>query len=192
MKQCCGGWPRMPAAPSGTSTAVRASRSSCSASARITGPPSFHRGLCSLIWDASAPCAPRARAQWLPELQAFMCFRLAVRESEAWLLADQEAIARYLAIGARLVPNDPESLLDPKATVVDLARRSSRRSIREDIVPVEGSGRSVGPGYVARLIDFAANHWRVDAAASVSDSLARAVRCLEALRARWVDSLQGA
>jgi hypothetical protein len=36
--------------------------------------------------------------------------------------------------------------------VVELARYSRRRDIREDMVPRPGSGRSVGAAYTSRLI----------------------------------------
>src|SRR6266849_4052476 len=79
-------------------------------------------------------CAPDLRLQWLPAPARFMCFRVAVRETEAWLLADRERIARFLGVAIARVPRDPEALDDPKQTVVNLASRSRRRAIREEMV----------------------------------------------------------
>jgi hypothetical protein len=65
--------------------------------------------------------------------------------------------------------------------MVELARHSHRRGIREDMVPRPGSGRKVGPAYTAQLIDFARdsnNGWRPDVAAKASDSLNRCLQCL--------------
>ncbi len=69
-------------------------------------------------------------------------FLLWVRHVEAWLLADRERISAFLGVGTVKVPRDPETLEDPTRTLVDLARQSRRRDIREDMVPRPGSGRS--------------------------------------------------
>jgi len=119
-------------------------------------------------------CAPDLRLQWLPAPARFMCFRVAVRETEAWLLADRERIARFLGVAIARVPRDPEALDDPKQTVVNLASRSRRRAIREEMVARPGSRRAVGPAYTSRLIEFATDPsagWRPAVAAGNSDSL---------------------
>ena len=107
-----------------------------------------------------------------------MCFRVAVRAIESWLLADREGLAHYLRIGRSIVPADPDNLLDPKGTVIELARRSRKRDIREDMSPRPGSGRRVGPAYTSRLIEFVEdrdNGWRPDVAVGASDSLRRCI-----------------
>lgn len=117
-----------------------------------------------------------------------MCFRVAVRETEAWLMADCERLAQFLGVRRSWIPGDPEAVDDPKTTLVDLARRSRRRDIREDMVPRAGSGRSVGPAYNSRLIEFATDRlrgWRPDVAAAGADSLARCRRCIDDLMRRW-------
>ena len=76
--------------------------------------------------DQDAECAPPARAQWLPDPAARMCFRIAVREVESWLLADRETLADFLGIALSRVPTNPENLDDPKAVLVNLARSSRR------------------------------------------------------------------
>jgi hypothetical protein len=129
--------------------------------------------------DHDADCAPPFRANCLLDPAPFMCFRIAVREVEAWLLADRERIASFLQVPLKTVPVDPESLNNPKETVVNLARRSRSRNIREDLVPRLGSGRSIGPAYSSRLIEFAANQWRPNLAATQSSSLQRAIYCLK-------------
>jgi len=130
--------------------------------------------------DHDAPCPSALREEWLPEPAPKMCFRVAVREVEAWLLGDRERISAFLGIGTVKVPRDPESLDDPKRTMVDLARQSRRRDIREDMVPRPGSGRSVGPAYTSRMIEFTSDsgRWRPEVAAENSRSL---LRCRNAL-----------
>jgi hypothetical protein len=132
--------------------------------------------------NGDCPCAPPCVQTWLPAPSEHMCFRVAVRAVEAWLLADRERIAGTLGISPRRVPDDPDNLAHPKTELVNLARQSNSRSIREQIVPREGSGRLVGSLYTSRLVGFIENEdggWRPDQAAVGSDSLRR---CIDRLR----------
>lgn len=132
--------------------------------------------------DRDADCAPPFRANCLPNPARFMCFRVAVREVEAWLLADRQGIASFLRVALTKVPPDPESLEHPKQTMVNLARQSRSRNIREDMVPRPDSGRPIGPAYPLRLIEFASSRWRPEVAANSCDSLRRAIECLQWLK----------
>ena len=134
--------------------------------------------------DHDEVCAPPLRDAWLPQPAERLCFRVAVREVEAWLLADTQRLAAFLGVSPARVPADPERLDDPKTAMVNLARSSRRRAIQEDMVPREGSGRQVGPAYSSRLIEFASSSWRPDVAARRSDSLRRAIDCLRRLARR--------
>jgi len=125
-----------------------------------------------------ADCAPALRALWLPRPSPFMVFRVAVREVESWLLADRQSMAEFLGVPITKVPQAPDQVDDPKRVVVDLARRSTKRHIREDMVPRQGSGRSEGPAYATRMIEFTQRCWRPSVAAGRSESLHR---CQEAL-----------
>ena len=128
--------------------------------------------------DRDCECAPPCARKWLTNPSAWMCFRVAVRALEAWLLADRERLAQLLGIRMSLLPTEPDRVDDPKRELVNLARRSRRRPIRDDLVPREGSSRSVGPLYTARMIQFVEDGtagWRPDQALRVSDSLARCI-----------------
>ena len=131
-------------------------------------------------------CAPSLCGEWLPTPAEGMCFRVAVREIESWLLADRARIAAFLGIQESRVPSIVDDLDDPKRTLIDLARRSRRRAIREDMVPRHGSGLSIGPAYTSRMIEFVSvegqNRWRPEAAAQASPSLSRCIKALEQLR----------
>lgn len=129
--------------------------------------------------DRDAECAPQLRNAWVPEPADHLCFRVALCEVESWLMADAEAMARFLGVARGRVPRDPETIVDPKQALVNLARASRRRDIREDIVPREGSGRSVGPAYNSRLIEYVEQHWRPEIAAQNASSLRRAIACVE-------------
>ena len=128
--------------------------------------------------DRNCDCAPPCIAQWLPNPSAQMCFRVAVRGAEAWLLADREGMASWMAVPVGKVPENPDNLNDPKQEIINLARRSRRRTVQHDLVPRPGSGRTVGPLYTTRMIEFLQDEtsgWRPDRARRVSDSLARCI-----------------
>ena len=133
--------------------------------------------------DQDAACAPvwlrgRGQARW-------RCLRLAVRQVEAWLLADRSRFADFFSLQLSQVPLEPEALTDAKRTVVDLAKRSRSARVRRGLVPPEGSRVRVGPTYEAMLIEYVANHWRPRVAARNSDSLRRGINALEDLARRW-------
>lgn len=131
--------------------------------------------------DNDADCPPPIRNAWLPVSAPYLCFRIAVREVEAWLMADKQTLASYLRVKADDVPVEPETLKHPKDAMVNLARGSRSRDIRSDIVPRENSGRRVGPAYASRLVEYIQERWRPDVAAEHAESLHRAINCLTAL-----------
>ena len=134
-----------------------------------------------------ASCVPSLRAAWLPTPAPQMCFRVAVRAVEAWLLADHERISRFISVDTNILRGDPELLPDPKQRMVELAKRSNSISIRRAMVPRPESGRSVGPAYASRLIEFVTDlkdGWRPNVAAKRSESLDRCLGCLRRLMTR--------
>lgn len=131
--------------------------------------------------DASTECAAAYARSILPRPSRMMCFRVAVREIESWLLADRQNIAEFLSVSLNRVPERPEELLDPKATLFDIARRSRDHSIRSGIPPAPNMTARAGPRYVPLMSNFVADRWDHVAAASRSDSLRRAVVRLEQL-----------
>ncbi|MBL7177839.1 MAG: hypothetical protein ISS66_18615 [Desulfobacteraceae bacterium] len=134
--------------------------------------------------DHDADCAPPFLQSCLPNPAPYMNFRVAVREIEAWLLADRERLSKFLSVGASRIPHNPEILDSPKLTMVEIAGHSRRRDVRENMVPRAGSGRKIGPAYTSLLIEFARDPehgWRPNVAAKSSDSLDRCMRRLEQL-----------
>ena len=71
--------------------------------------------------DAEDRCAPPVRAKWLPDPAPRMCFRLAVRAVEAWLMANAEPLAAFIGVGRNRVPQHPEALEHPKQSMIKLA-----------------------------------------------------------------------
>lgn len=128
--------------------------------------------------DDDAECAPPFCTRWVPDPSPYLCFRVAVREVESWLMADAETLASFLGLSPTSIPKDPEGLDDPKGEMVNLARRSRRAWIRKDMVPRQGSGRPVGPAYASRMIEYVQNSWRPEVAGRQAESLRRAIACL--------------
>ncbi len=135
--------------------------------------------------DRDAPCPPELLRKKRFRAAKWMSFRIAVREMEAWLLADADALANFLSVAKAAVPQAPDEEQDPKRALVNLARRSSRKSVREAMCPVEGRAGMVGPLYQSMVIDFSVNHWSLSRAARRSPSLARARLALRDLSHRW-------
>jgi hypothetical protein len=129
--------------------------------------------------DRDADCAAAFRAKHLPKAAPLMCFRVVIQAVEAWLLADRAALASYLQVPQNKIPQQPEAEADPKRKLVDIARHSHSREIKDGLVPAPKTKRSVGPVYVAKLLEFVREHWRPEVAAEHSDSLRR---CRERLR----------
>jgi hypothetical protein len=136
--------------------------------------------------NSDEDCAPSFRKTLLKEPAPYMCFRVVVHEIEAWLMGDSEMLAKFLYVRPQHIPEFPEKLKNPKRKMVDLARYSRSRDIREDMVPRPESQREVGPAYTSRLIEFVRDHWRPGVASKRVDSLKRAMECLK----RVIDSYQ--
>ena len=137
-----------------------------------------------LITDLdSTACSPSLMYSWLRHVNTpnnFM-FRVAVREVEAWLLADQVAIKPLLGTQAR-VPHNPDNVPNPKEFLLNLARKAPK-DVRRDLLSERGAIASQGIGYNQRLCDYVNNSWSPTRAAQRSDSLCRVIRRLEHLMA---------
>lgn len=122
------------------------------------------------------PCPPALLEDWdATTLPPQLLLRIAVREVEAWLLADSEGIATFLSVAKNKIPNDPEAEADPKRTLINLARKSRKRRIAIELVPEAGSSARIGPLYNERLAEFVEKTWNVERARTVAPSLDRAL-----------------
>lgn len=131
-------------------------------------------------------CAPLLINEWLPQTRnPNLIFRIAVREVESWLLADDAGFARFLGIAKHKLPRNPDDLRDPKATLINLARTSRKRDIKADIVPKPGSTAKQGPAYNDCLISFVKDTWNPEKARRHSQSLEKALRALETFEPQW-------
>lgn len=133
--------------------------------------------------DTDEQCPSQAVLRWLSHPANGMRFRVAVRSVEAWLMADRESIASFLAVSTSKIPQHPDLASNPKQTLINIARTSRSKSIREDLVPRQGSGAKVGPLYLARLTDFTIHQWEPSEGEKHSQSLRRCIRALSTLKA---------
>jgi hypothetical protein len=141
--------------------------------------------------DHDADCAPEWLASNAPsDPGAFFCLRMAVREVEAWFLADAKNAAAALHVSETAIPIDPDAEPDPKATIVALARRSPKPQIKKGLIPRPGTSRLVGPAYESWLIESGAS-WNLDRALKRSASLRRARKALHSLKKAWESKLSG-
>ena len=134
--------------------------------------------------DTELPCPASVISQWTPDRHPNLIFRVVVRELESWLLADRRGIARFLRIPAARVPAAPEEEDDPKRTLVNLARGSSSRRVRDALVPARGASAVVGPDYNAELERFIRGEWSPAAARASAPSLDKCMLRLAELAGR--------
>ncbi|MDB5194674.1 MAG: hypothetical protein JWN50_688 [Parcubacteria group bacterium] len=119
-------------------------------------------------WLASAPQGPR------------LLFRFAVTEIESWILADREAFADFLRIPFEKLPQQTDTILQPKEMIVNLARKSRLKKMKTDLVPRLGGTASVGPLYNSIMSGFVSEHWDPERAKTSSASLFKAIDRLKA------------
>lgn len=135
-----------------------------------------------------AECAPVVLREWLgvPKHANFV-FRVAVREVESWLMAHRRAFARFLGLPERTVPEQPDTLENPKDELLRLVERCRRADLKRDLLPPPGSMRRQGPGYSLRLEEYVRTVWNATEAEKHSPSLAKALACLRAFQPIWRD-----
>lgn len=126
----------------------------------------------------STHCAPTLIRDWLtvPKHENLI-FRVAVREVEAWVLADIEGFSDFTGISRTNFHDNPEDIDNPKEELMRLIMKCRKRSLREDILPKDQFAK-IGPNYNGRLGEFVSTHWNIARAADRSDSLNRALQLL--------------
>jgi hypothetical protein len=132
------------------------------------------------------PCPAELINDWLTEPRhPNLLLRVAVREVESWLLADRSNFAQFLHVSEKWVPVNPDGLPDPKAALVDAARRSRSTAVRERIVPKRGSTAKQGRDYNSCLVEFVRVAWNIEDAAAHSASLQGTVAKLSSFTPVW-------
>ena len=131
-------------------------------------------------------CPPALVTDWLTEPKhPNFIFRIAVREVEAWILADKRNFAAFLVLSQNTLPAQPETLDDAKRTLVTLAARSRRTATRSRLVPKSGSTAKQGPDYNRCLGEFVVKHWDHLEASANAPSLLRCISAIENFKPTW-------
>lgn len=134
------------------------------------------------IADTDGGCALELVRSWEPVAPHRLLLRLAVPEAESWAMADPDGFASAFQVPAVKVPREPDKVTDAKATVLAMARRSSSRAIRNEVVSAFDPAKQ-GTGYNLHLCHFVHSVWKLSAAIERSPSLQRAASRVQALAA---------
>jgi hypothetical protein len=125
------------------------------------------------------PCATALKEDWnIVSMPRNFMLRIAVRSIESWLMADRKNFADFLGISIQKLPLNPDDEINPKRLLIELAKHSRKREIREDIVPNPKSTAKIGPNYTQRLSAFVREHWDIESAQKHSKSLQMAILAL--------------
>jgi hypothetical protein len=108
-----------------------------------------------------------------------LIFRVAVREVEAWLLADHIGMQNLLSKGAKKLYSNTEDIADPKRFLLECARLAPR-DVRSDLLVEKRAIASQGLGYNQRMGEFVRNVWDPSRASMHSDSLRRTINRMRA------------
>lgn len=140
-----------------------------------------HCGLILALADHDErACVSPKLAKKLPSQHPNLILRLSIVELEAWLLADSERLSEYLSVSSDKIPAEPDKEENPKQTLVNLARTSTKPSIRNGMVPKQGYSSDRGPEYTLIMESYIRSRWRPATAAKRSPSLYRALAALKA------------
>lgn len=118
-------------------------------------------------------CAPFLISSWTDfPIKNTLLFRIAVKTSDAWILADRKSFSNFFGVPLNKIPLDTETIADPKRFIITLAR-NSRKKFAKELVPM---GNAIqGPGYNLYLQKFVLNHWNPEDASNSNQSLKKAV-----------------
>jgi len=120
-------------------------------------------------------CSPELIKDWFGAVTIHpnLIFRIAVYEVESWILAGGRTLAHFLGIQESAIPEDTDTIKDPKSFLLTLASKSRKGDLKKDILPRKGSTAKVGPDYNGRMIQYVQNMWDPQEARVHSESLDR-------------------
>ena len=147
--------------------------------------PSYHnmakKGLRVLVMIDldTTPCAPVLIENWFNtlDLPPALMFRVAVREAESWIMADRANLAKFLGIAQVNIPQNPDTLEDPKQKLLNIIRTKGMKKWHREMLP-QGRTASIGPLYNEKLCGFINDYWDPIKAAKHSESLTKALNAL--------------
>jgi hypothetical protein len=131
-------------------------------------------------------CAPELIGNWTglgdkrKTLPPRLWFRVAVRETESWVLADRAALAMYFGIAANNFDLTPDQLIDPKEYFLNVIQAKCRNKSLRQILPLGNA--NIGPSYNQIVCTFVRTIWDPERAAAHSPSLKRALMAMKHFR----------
>jgi hypothetical protein len=136
--------------------------------------------------DSVRKCPIETVQSWLGGVRRHpnLVVRMAEMEIESWIIADREGVSDFLEIPTHRVSQFPDELVDPKQELVNLARLSRSRNIREQMCPALTAPTTVGPEYNGVVEHFIRSTWRPARALPNSPSLRRAEQRIRELAQR--------
>jgi len=128
------------------------------------------------------PCPIYLKQKWLGKIKPpeNLLFRVAVKEIEAWLIADHDAIQKLLGKNITKLPADADKIDNPKKFLIDLAKKSNRL-VRDGFVQEKNAIASQGIAYNEILCKFVEKEWSPKRAAWNSESLRRTYKRIKEL-----------
>lgn len=109
---------------------------------------------------------------WLPGAKADMLiFAVAVREVESWIMADSESLSNFLGVSRAIMPREPDGIIKAKWKLLEIVARSTKRYIKDEVLPKKGSTSPVGLGYNEHFSRYVMDYWSLERACAVSPSL---------------------
>lgn len=140
-----------------------------------------------LLTDLDEAACPSALiASWLKgPMNPNLIFRVAMRETEAWLMGDKTNFASFLKVGTDKISDYPETLLDPKRELLLLAAGSRSADVRRRILPKPRSLAIQGPDYNGALIEYVEGTWDPLVASESCPSLKRFIFRLNSFVPTW-------
>lgn len=137
--------------------------------------------------DSTQNCPIQMIQTWIGGVRhPNLVVRMAEMEVESWIMADREAISVFLDVPLNRIPQMPDTVADPKRELVNIARLSRNKKMREEMCPAKGATSVVGPAYNSALEGFIRTNWRPMYASRVSPSLRRAEQRIRELSQRAV------
>ena len=136
--------------------------------------------------DDDAACAPTLVALLLPDKNERMLLRVCVKQVESWLMADKEAYARFCGVPLGHIPDNPETVGNPKALIQSLGESGKAVKLHRHFSKLKRTGVPMWGMLGEWHAQFAEKHWDPVRAADSnrSPSLTRALARVKELVAK--------
>jgi hypothetical protein len=142
----------------------------------------------------STQCAPLLCKEWMPENKhERFIFNVAIDEGEAWLMADRNGFAEYIAVNVEEIPLSHQTkqggmkalneMNFPYKSSLYLTHNLLSISRKQELIKQlrPKTGATKGPEYNSGILPFIQNQWNIEQAKENSDSLNRMIMRINSL-----------